>query len=272
MKCELHCHSCYSKGVKLPREAIPSPREIILEAKRKEMDALALTDHNTTAGWTEAALEAKKQGILLIRGIELNTLDGHVIGLGITEDIPFGLSIEETVERIHEQGGVAIAPHPFDIKGEGVREKFALADAVEIFNSLNLDRFSNFLIRKKIGTFPAVVGSDAHTLKMIGNSVTIADADDMDGLLKDIKRGRMSYTTSYTSVSDVKEWSYLRFSDSRDFVIDYVNKNYSPLKKWISLRLLDKFLQNQEGFFTFLAHFGIFCSYGYGAVKALASV
>jgi hypothetical protein len=236
MQVELHCHSHYSRGSKLPTEGIPSPREIVRFASRKGIGGVALTDHNEVAGWKEAKEEARKRGILFIPGIEINTLSGHLIGLGVTESIPKGLGVEETVEKIREQGGIAVAPHPFDLKGDGIGDSFRKADAAEIFNSLNLDRFSNLLARKKLGSFPAVAGSDAHTLEMIGNSINIVGGQDIGGVLKDIRKGRARHITSYACVNAVKRWSYLRFKGSRSSVAGYVESNYSPARKWVSMR------------------------------------
>ena len=253
-------------------EGIPSPRDIVRQARKKGLGGLALTDHNVVRGWKEAKQEAKKQGLLFIPGIEISSLSGHIIGLGVTEAVPRGLSVEETVERVREQGGLAVAPHPFDLKGDGVEEKFRLADAAEVFNSLNLDRFSNLLASKKLGSFPSVVGSDAHTLEMIGKAINIVDSQDMDGVLKAIRKGRARHLVSYVSVGDVKEWSYKRFLFSRNFVAEYIEDNYKPFKGWISLRLLNRFLKDQGGFFTFLAYFGVMCSFGYGGLKAISSL
>jgi len=272
MRTELHCHSHYSKGTKVPLEGIPSPREIVKRVKALGLEAVSITDHNVFKAHKEASKEAKKQGILFIPGEEVSTEMGHIIGLGLNEFVPRDLSLEETVERIHEQGGIAIASHPFDIRGDGVRDSFVKADAAEVFNSLNIDRFSNIVARRRIGSFPKIAGSDAHTLEMIGNSVTIIDAHDIDSLLKGIERGEVNYRCRYASASDMRSWAFQRFSGSQEFVEQYIKDNYSPLKGWFTLRLMHKFLKNQGGFFTFLTYFGIMCSCGYGGFKAFGSL
>lgn len=256
----------------MPTEAIPSPREIMKTAAARKLDAVALTDHNTVKGWAEARREAKAQGILFIPGIEVSSREGHVLGIGVNETVPRGRSLEETVERIHDAGGIAIAPHPFDIKGDGVRDRFPGADAAEVFNSLNLDRFSNLVMRHKIGSFPAVAGSDAHTLAMIGNCVNVVDATTVDGALRAIRRGRVQVTTAYPQVAEVRDWAHQRFSASREAVERRIEREYPPFTRWLSLRMLDKFLQDRGGFFTALAHVGIACSYGYGAAKAFTAL
>lgn len=269
MKLELHCHSFHSKGTKIRTEAIPSPREIVREAKRKGLDGVALTDHNEVGGWGEARAEARKRGLLFIPGIEMNTLEGHVIGLGISEKIPRGLGAEETMDRIREQGGLAVAPHPFDIRGDGIRELFRKADAAEAFNALNLDRFSNLVSSRRLGSFPAVAGSDAHTLPLVGRCVNVVEARTLEGVLKEIRKGRVDWHGSYATVAEVREWAHQRFLRSREEVIRHVQESYPPFRRWLSLRLLDKFLENKGGFFTLLGYFGIACSFGYGAGKAL---
>lgn len=271
MRVELHCHSHYSKGTKLPIEAIPSPREIMHEAKRRGLDAVALTDHNHVGGWAEARREAKRQGLVFIPGCEISTREGHILGIGLTDQVPRDRGVEETVDLIHDQGGLAIAPHPFDIKGDGVREAFRHADAAEVFNAMNFDRFSNWVMRRKIGSLPGTVGSDAHTLAMIGNCVNLIPGTTMDDVLAGIKKNRVRHHVAYNSMQDVKEWAYTRFTLSEAVVRKRIAQYPGP-KRWISERMLNKFLQNQDGFFTALGHFGVFCSYWYGAGKALTAV
>lgn len=269
MRLELHCHSHYSKGVKLPTEGIPRPRDIIRTAKKRGLDGIAITDHHVFRATQEAKKEAKRLGVLFIPGEEVSSQEGHVIGLGLSEQITSGQSLAETIDRIHQQGAIAVTPHPFDIKGDGVREGFRKADAAEVFNSLNMDRFSNRVARKRLKGFPKVVGSDAHSLEMIGMSTTLVEARDLDGVLKAIKKGHTEWEANYTPLAVVKAWSHQRFVGSQMEVRAHVLKNYSPFKQWLSLRLMDNFVRNQGGFFSLLAHIGFTCSIGYGFVKSL---
>jgi hypothetical protein len=73
--CDLHTHSFYSDG-------ISSPAEIVATAKLKGLDVIALTDHDTLAGYDEAKVEAEKWDILLVPGCEFSTRDYHILGLG----------------------------------------------------------------------------------------------------------------------------------------------------------------------------------------------
>lgn len=270
MRFEFHCHTYYSKGKKLPWEALNSPEEIFREAKRKKLDGVAITDHNTVQGWKRSKEAAKKQGIIFIPGIEINTLEGHVIALGVNELIPSDLSLEETLDRIREQGGISIAAHPFDIKGEGIGMRFVKCDAVEVFNALNLDRFSNVLARKKAlqTKVSMVCGSDAHTCEMVGTAVNLIDCSDPEEILKKIKKGKVSIRTKYIPPPVLKHWIRERLRLSYSDAVRYMENNYHPVKRWIAKRLLYKFLHKRgELLWNFLEGFGICCSYIYGSIN-----
>ena len=63
MFCDLHTHSIYSDGTL-------TPAQIITEAKKIGLGAIALTDHNTVAGLPEFMEEAKRQNVLAVGGVE----------------------------------------------------------------------------------------------------------------------------------------------------------------------------------------------------------
>jgi len=82
---DLHCHSTASDGAL-------SPTAVVLRAHQHGVTALALTDHDTTAGLAEAQISATATGIELIPGIELSTLWQnqcfHIVGIGINPEHP----------------------------------------------------------------------------------------------------------------------------------------------------------------------------------------
>ena len=65
MRIDLHTHSNASDGTQ-------SPAEVVSSAAEAGLDVFALTDHDTTAGWVEAAAAAAKYKIALVRGIEIS--------------------------------------------------------------------------------------------------------------------------------------------------------------------------------------------------------
>ncbi len=272
MRFELHCHSCYSKGEKIPCEGLAKPEEIIRRAKALGLSGVAITDHRTTGAWESARKEAKRQGILFIPGVELQTGPGHLIALGITEPAENFLGIEESIDRIHEAGGIAIAPHPFDLRGEGIGNLAFRADAAEVFNSLNIDRISNRLASSKFrnSEIPKVVGSDAHSLEMIGRSVNIMEANDVDSVLKAILKGRVRFETGYVPMNDIINWARERLKRSRKEVLEYTNSNYFPPKAWLYRKMLKKFLKTGNAPWWVLAHMSLNITRFYGILKILS--
>jgi predicted metal-dependent phosphoesterase TrpH len=72
---DLHTHSTVSDGTQ-------APGEVVASAARSGLDVLALTDHDTVAGWPEASLAAVRLGVALVPGMEIScSLDGTSIHL-----------------------------------------------------------------------------------------------------------------------------------------------------------------------------------------------
>lgn len=247
-KFELHCHTVYSQGTRIPWEGIAKPEEVVAAAKKKGLDGIAIIDHNTTKALRTAKKEAKLQEIILIPGIEINTKSGHVAGLGVEDSIKSGLSVEETVDHIHDAGGIAVATHPFDIRRHGVAQDFMKCDAIEIFNSLNIDRFANRRAIDAVKDFriPAVAGSDAHTVNMIGSSTNFMKANNSDEAIKKIKKGRLEFETHYIPMKEVVEWSRIRLLRSYEDVTDYMNLNWSRPKRALGKYALKRFITTRR--------------------------
>ncbi len=240
MKMELHSHTTYSHGTKVYYDGINSPEEMVEGAALKGLDAIVITDHNTMFGAEQAAKYAKKYGVLVIRGEEISTLDGDITALGIQEVIRPRMSAEETVDEIHSQGGVSIGVHPFAIKEIGLGEKAALCDAAEVFNSLSIDRISNRRAHKfaRRMHLNMVAGSDAHCREMLGNGMTIVEADSEEGALMAIKNGETALQTMHTPLNVIKELALRRLVMSYDYTLKYIMENYSGPKKFMGKSML----------------------------------
>ena len=191
LKCDLHIHTDFS------RDGESSVEEIIKTAERRGLDVIAITDHDTVEG----ALYAKTvdTDLLVIPGIEISTKAGHLIALGVTEQIPAGLDFFETVNIAREMGAFLILPHPYHQfrHGVGTRLKNAIeaVDAVESFNSRYITGSANKKAEKKAIFFgkPCVAGSDAHNARFVGYGVTVVDSEkDMESIFEAISSGRSS--------------------------------------------------------------------------------
>ena len=183
---ELHCHTNHSKGTKLIHEGLNTPKEMVQQASRIGLSIMAITDHNKIKGALEAKKYARKYNVLVIPSEEVSTKDGHMVALGIQELIPPGLSLEESVDLVRQQGGAAIAAHPFDFRSEGSGDLAIKCDAVEVFNAFNIERVAN---NKCLGfvekhNLPYVAGSDAHSIYMLGFGRTIFKKNDIDSVIK----------------------------------------------------------------------------------------
>ncbi|WP_135830555.1 PHP domain-containing protein [Halorussus halobius] len=192
---ELHAHSSLSYDGR-------DPVELLLEqAAAVGLDALAVTDHDEIDASLAAAEQADEYGLVGIPGMEVSSAAGHVLALGVRERVPAGLPFHETLDRIREQGGVAVVPHPFQKSRSGVMAKIgesdlAAADAIEVYNSRLLTGRGNRKARRfaERHDLPRTAGSDAHISEMVGQAVTCIDADEptVDAVLAAIVDGRTS--------------------------------------------------------------------------------
>lgn len=167
---EFHCHTVYSRDSSIEIEAL------ITTARERGLERLAITDHNTIAGAIKAQALAPD---LIVVGEEVHTERGELIGYYVKEEIPGGLSVEETLRRFKEQGAFIGIPHPFDLRRHGWRllellELLPEVDAVEVFNARCLRKALNdhALAFAKKYEKPMLAGSDAHTLMEVGLAVT----------------------------------------------------------------------------------------------------
>jgi predicted metal-dependent phosphoesterase TrpH len=186
VKADLHVHTVYSP------DSLITPKELVYYAKQSGLNAVAVTDHNRVEG---ALKIAKETDFLIIPGTEVSSLHGHIVGLNVREVIPKHLSAEETVERIHAVGGLAIACHPYALLkgsvGKHVSPKF---DAVEVINA------SAFPFGRSVRRAQAVAenfglsrvaGTDAHYGPQIGAAYTFIDAEpNVDAIAKAIVDGK----------------------------------------------------------------------------------
>ncbi|MGZ7094946.1 MAG: CehA/McbA family metallohydrolase [Methanobacterium sp.] len=185
-----HIHSIYSNDSRM------TPAEIIERSRKIGLDAVAIADHNSIKGSMEGIKESKgMEDIILIPAMELSTLKGHIVALGIQEEIKPKISPEETIENIREQGGIAIVPHPFVRYREGLCEyvKDLDMDAIETLNSRYIFGYSNWRAKKLAEErgIPQIGASDAHFVGAIGSCITEIDADfSVDSILKGILSGK----------------------------------------------------------------------------------
>ncbi len=174
IRADLHVHTTYSN------DSLITPKDLIFYAKKNGLNAVAVTDHNYFDGAVKIAKETKD--FLVIPGMEVSSSEGHIVALNVNQLIPKGLTAVETVQRIHEAGGVAIACHPYVfLKGCLNNAVCAEFDAIEIINA----RAFPFGRSVKKATEAAekfnlsrVAGTDAHYGPQIGFGYTTIDVEE----------------------------------------------------------------------------------------------
>ena len=187
IRLDLHVHTCYS------HDSRTRPRDVLKAVKKARLDGVAITDHSTVDG--ALRLIQLNPPFLVIPGVEVEAAGGHVIALGVTENVPGGLSPEETVERIHELGGLAVLAHPFALlkRFRWSLNQSRLFDAVEVINSSSFPFHRSVRKSEELAEslgLPRVAGSDAHVPEAIGMAYTVVDSDsNVDDVLHAIKSG-----------------------------------------------------------------------------------
>jgi predicted metal-dependent phosphoesterase TrpH len=180
-RADLHMHSTYSDGV-------GSIEEILYQAQHHtNLDVIALTDHDVIEGSLRARALWEKGNYRFdfVVGEEISTKQGHLLALFIEKRIRPGLSMERSIDLIHEQGGLAIVAHPLNriFRHSCQREVLdriyvsndVWLDGIETWNAsfcgIGANRVAMRANRERYG-WPEVGNSDAHTLGAIGRGCT----------------------------------------------------------------------------------------------------
>jgi predicted metal-dependent phosphoesterase TrpH len=192
---ELHSHSALSHD---GRDEV----DLLLEqAAAVGLDALAVTDHDAIEASLRAAERAPDYGLVGIPGTEVTTAAGHLLAFGVREEVTPGRPFTETLDAIHDAGGIAVVPHPFQKSRSGVAHKItedelASADAIEVYNSRLLTGRANRraeAFAREHGV-PMTAGSDAHISEMVGQAPTLVGTEERseEAILDAIRAGRTS--------------------------------------------------------------------------------
>jgi hypothetical protein len=168
--CDLHLHTSWS------HDCAVDPADLIMYAEGSGLDAIAVTDHNVFGGALETIELARDHELIVIPGEEVKTDgQGEVIGLFLREEIPGGLSFEDTIAAIKGQGGLVYLPHPFD-RMHSIPDAATLQrhlpeiDVFEVYNArLLFEAYNDEALRfARKYNLTMGAGSDAHVLQGLG--------------------------------------------------------------------------------------------------------
>ena len=205
-KADVHIHSIASDGT-------ASAAQILDYAENQtDLDLIAIADHERIEAAVECQRLARERGSR-VEGIvaeEVTTRSGHLLGVFLQARLKRNQRLETTVAEIHEQGGLAIVPHPFSAFTLGMRKNAIMRvhlstdplvywDALEGYNPSTAGRYGRAAtarIAADLG-LPLVGNSDAHTIDTIGDGHTLFPGTTAD----DYRRAILAGTTSGSCIT-----------------------------------------------------------------------
>jgi predicted metal-dependent phosphoesterase TrpH len=210
LKADLHVHTQYSLDCNTPLEKIAD------RCIEKGIDCIAIADHGTAEG----ALRLKETApLIVIVAEEILTPHGEIMGMFLKETIPSGLSVAETITRIKAQDGLVCIPHPFDILRKSALQSDIIeeiADQIDIIEVLNAramlpqNAAKARAFARKHNIVPGA-GSDAHTLREIGNAyVEMPEFNGRDDFLDALRQGKIRGHMTNPIIHFASVWTKLR--------------------------------------------------------------
>jgi predicted metal-dependent phosphoesterase TrpH len=210
LKADFHIHSQYSGDCSTTLD------QIILTCQKKNINCIALTDHNEVDG----ALKLKKIApFYVIVGEEILTTSGEIMGLFLTRKIPRDISIEEAIKRVKDQGGLLCAQHPFDkfrsdaLQADVMEKIKDQIDMVEVFNARTPLKKTTDMAREfaNLHNFPVTAGSDAHAAFEIGGAyVELPEFNGKEDFLAALAQGKVFGHRASPLTHVTSFWSRIR--------------------------------------------------------------
>jgi predicted metal-dependent phosphoesterase TrpH len=210
LKADLHTHTYFSP------DALTAPEKYVQTCLKRGINCVAVTDHNSILG---ALAVEKLASFKVIIGEEVESAEGEIMGLFLQEKVPAGLSPEETVQRIKEQGGLVCIPHPFDrFRRERLTEAALMrvlpqVDIIEAFNARTTSRGDNEHAARFAQEHGLAMsaGSDAHSVRELGRAwVEMPDFEGPREFLQALGEGRIVGRLSSPLVHLWSRWAWLR--------------------------------------------------------------
>jgi predicted metal-dependent phosphoesterase TrpH len=210
LKADLHTHTYFSP------DSLTSPEKYVQACVDRGINCVAVTDHSAIGG---ALAVEKLASFKVIIGEEVESSEGEIMGLFLLEEIPPGLSPEESVRRIKDQGGLVCIPHPFDrFRAEHLAEAalMRILPQVDIIEALNArttlrgdnERAARFAQEHGL---PVSAGSDAHWTRELGRAcVEMPDFEGPQEFLQALAQGRIVGRVSSPLVHLWSRWAWLR--------------------------------------------------------------
>ena len=238
LRAELHCHNMYSNDhlgdLEPPFDCDVSISAQLEQSLKADLDILFVTNHNTLNGYRQM-LEYKENHekfskLKIYPAVEITTdKESHVLVYGISEEIKPNQTLDEILDAAKSQGAVTVAPHPFSLI-DALREDSIKCDLFEVFNSSNIDIFSNKKaeIFAKENNLDVIAGSDSHVVSTIGRCTNLIESENsFDDVISALRKKKISIeNTDYVSRNEVLEHIQYKIENSKEYIDWYVKEFY----------------------------------------------
>ncbi len=224
-KADLHMHSTYSDGSATIEQMLEHAEQ------NTDLDVIAITDHDVIDG----ALRARdlwRQGSYrfdFVVGEEVSTSQGHLLGLFIEKRISPGLSMERSIDLIHDQGGLAVVAHPLhrffrhscqrDVLDRIHASKDVWLDGIETWNASFCGIYANHVamgVNREVYGWSELGNSDAHTSSSIGTGITWFEGENAQDIRVAIEKGLTAPGGKLWDVQAYVQWvRYLMSKEGR---------------------------------------------------------
>jgi len=260
LRAELHCHNVFSNGHVGSLEPIHDcnvtiPQQLE-QAYLAGLNVLFVTNHNTIDGY-KRMLEYKKNHqkfdeLKVYPAEEVTTNnEAHVLVYGIDHVIKSGLSLHEILDEAKKQNAVTVAPHPFSLL-DALRDDSIYCDLFEVFNSSNVDVYSNLRAKNFASErdLHVVAGSDSHVRSTIGRSTNLIHSENkLDSVIDAMKHHNVSIeNTEYVQPKEALEHIRYKIQNSAFFIDKYTSQFY-PRALWPIKLLYKLYMIDPEGIF-----------------------
>jgi hypothetical protein len=186
---------------------------LLAACRRKGIDRVVITDHNTIAG-AQRCQQIDPQRVIV--GEEILTQQGELLAAFVQEELPEGLEPKDAIQRLRNQGAFISVSHPFDVMRKGhwelqeLLEIIPLVDAIETFNARCYLPVFNSQAQKfaEMNGLLGTVGSDAHALFELGRAtLKLPDFDDAASLIASLPQAVQELRQSSPWVHLASRWA-----------------------------------------------------------------
>jgi predicted metal-dependent phosphoesterase TrpH len=214
-RADVHMHSTYSDGSGSIQEILDHVQ------KNTSLDVIAITDHDVIEGSLRARDLWQHGGYRFdfIVGEEVSTKEGHLLGLFIEKRVPAGLSMERSIDLIHEQGGLAVIAHPLHRLFRHSCQRQVMDrihashdvwfDGIETWNASFCGIYANQVAmstNRSVYGLAELGNSDAHSINSIGSGMTWFEGSRADDLRQTIEAGLSAPGGTLWAVQDYVQW------------------------------------------------------------------